>query len=444
MKKLKQLFILFTVFSLIIPGIAHAEEMFLTEGEFVVLGNEPSAEDYLNQVMFWDAVLEIDDKGKVKGYAGTSINDILVNKQYLTANVSLKMEGEYSYEENKMAGTFTAKHSWSSKLEQEKPLVSYYGNGNMTFSGTFSGGYSSEDGAMKVVFKGKKHIVDHLENSNDFVADDDRTKNWTNTAFFTENFCDSLVKRASSRKFQWAMIPSAQARDSGARFSDFSGEVTVFPDDDPDDTRPAEMESVIRVEDHIKTEDDSCAILSFADMTTFVMKPNSEIILDTPPDRKSKISLIAGDIWVNVKKMFKDGSMDVTMKQAVAGIKGTTFVASERSGVSTLKVIEGKVEYRSLVNPDQVVAVSGGEILTADSSGLGTKTNFDIAEESDTWKNKDFAKKFAEAPELIIDNSFVDADIDGSTEEAKSNNFIIILIVVAIIGGIIFFRKKSA
>jgi hypothetical protein len=47
------------------------------------------------------------------------------------------------------------------------------------------------------------------------------------------------------------------------------------------------------VDDHIKTEDDSFCVLSLADMTTFKMKPESEIILSSSPKNESKLNLIA-------------------------------------------------------------------------------------------------------------------------------------------------------
>lgn len=435
------------LFVFVLP--VEAKEMRLTEGEFVVLGEDPSMEDYINQLMFWDAVLEIDDKGKVKVYADDDYQDLTFSGQLLDVSFLLKMDGEYSFEDNRLSGTFSAKHNYSYKQEREEPLVSYYGNGTMDFSGTFSGGYSSEDAAMKIDFQGTKNYVTHMENSNGNKEDDSYSKKWNNSATFVEDFCANLAEGYTFKRPGVTFIPSARAKDSGARFSDFSGMVTVFPDADPEDSRPAEMDDVLEVEDHIKTEDDSCAIISFADMTTFVMKPMSEVVLDLPAERKSKLSLVAGDIWVNVKKMFKDGSMDVTMNQAVAGIKGTTFVASERSGVSTLKVIEGEVEYQLLSKPDEIISVGAGEMVEATSEGLKNKTSFNPEEETSAWKNNDMAIRFADAPPISTSLEASERVVSDSVvqEEEKKSSFpwvtLISILLISSIGGALWKYKNK-
>jgi ferric-dicitrate binding protein FerR (iron transport regulator) len=140
------------------------------------------------------------------------------------------------------------------------------------------------------------------------------------------------------------------------------------------------MGRVIYVDCHLKTGEGSSAVISFSDMTTFEMKPESEIIIDTPPEKESKVSLLAGNIWVNVKQMVKDGTMKVHMSQAVAGIKGTTFVLTEIGSESTVKVIEGVVNFESLAT-GVVVDVASGESVTATSDGLSAKTTFDISAE---------------------------------------------------------------
>jgi len=144
------------------------------------------------------------------------------------------------------------------------------------------------------------------------------------------------------------------------------------------------MGTIIRVNCHIKTDEDSTAKISFSDMTTFEMKPESEIVIDTPPQKDSKLKLLAGNIWANVKKMVKDGTMEVHMGQAVAGIKGTTLVLEEKEGISTLKVIEGLVEFKSSVT-QEVKTVSSGQSLSATSAGLQQITDFDIELESKNW-----------------------------------------------------------
>jgi hypothetical protein len=86
--------------------------------------------------------------------------------------------------------------------------------------------------------------------------------------------------------------------------------------------------------------------------------------------------MLIGNMWVNIKKMAKDGSMQVEMSQAVAGIKGTTFVVEETGSTSTLKVIEGTVEFTSLVN-GAVAEVTSEQQVVASASGLAAAVAFD-------------------------------------------------------------------
>ncbi len=65
----------------------------------------------------------------------------------------------------------------------------------------------------------------------------------------------------------------------------------------------------------------------------------------------------------------KDGSMQIGMSQAVAGIKGTVFVVEETGTTSTLKVLEGNVTLQSKVSGKQA-QVSAGQMISASASGL--------------------------------------------------------------------------
>jgi hypothetical protein len=173
--------------------------------------------------------------------------------------------------------------------------------------------------------------------------------------------------------------------DSLVRFSDLSGQVEIRPHNDEEAWGIAKLESVLMVDTHVKTGENSTAILSFADMTTFVMKPQSEIILSSPAAKDSQIKLLAGNLWVNIKKMMKDGSMEIECSQAVAGIKGTRLILSETGSESTIKVTEGTVQFK-LKNSNQSVEVSKGQSVTASQNGLSEKTSFDPVKEEKSWE----------------------------------------------------------
>lgn len=184
--------------------------------------------------------------------------------------------------------------------------------------------------------------------------------------------------------WSWRMY-QATATESAVRFGDLWGEVNVRPNDEDDDAYIfAELSTPLHHDDRIRTLTRSGAILSFSDMSTFIMKEDTTIVLDIAAEHKSKIKMLAGNVWINLKKMWTDGSMEIEMSQAVAGIKGTTLICEEANGVSTLKVLEGSVEFTSKATGEAVL-VSGGQMVNADEDGLGEIEPFDIEEEMKGW-----------------------------------------------------------
>jgi hypothetical protein len=294
------------------------------------------------------------------------------------------MEGNYDTKENKLSGNFSVNHTTSMKNEKAPPIVSFYNNDVMTFSGTVSGGWSSKNGTFEVYFNGTKRSVGKTTNSNGLEDEYDRSTKWNNKVFFRQDFCDSLVASAKKQK-KWQFIETANAKDSGARFTAFSGEVLVAPKGNVNDERPAEDDMVLEEGDTITTGGSSCAIISYADMSTWIMKARSKVVLASAPEKQSKLKLVAGNIWVNLKHIYETGHLDVTMNQAIAGTKGTTFVASEDGTNSTIKVIEGLMSYKSLTSGEEI-EVGLGEMASTDASGKIEKTTFDVEKESAQWQ----------------------------------------------------------
>lgn len=220
-------------------------------------------------------------------------------------------------------------------------------------------------------------------------------------------------------------LPDAP-QESGIKFSGLSGQVEIQL---PGQTawHLCNLDTVIPVDAHIKTGEDSMAILSCSDMSTFVLKPETEIVTAAPPAQESKWKLLAGNLWANVKKMVKDGSMEVEMTQAVAGIKGTTFVVSDDGKNSTLKVIEGAVTLTSKAD-NKTILVSTGEMSAANASGDQPVQKFDAARETKSWD--------------VIRN------VNAPTKKSTSNHIIwyiaaIIIIVLLVIIYLKFTKKKS-
>jgi hypothetical protein len=181
-----------------------------------------------------------------------------------------------------------------------------------------------------------------------------------------------------SKKRKLEKVPEGY-RDSGARFSDIYGEVLLRRHDDLLGWDQVDLDTVICVGDHIKTSYDSGAVLSLSDMTTFHIIEESHIVMDTESEEENKLALLAGKILSNVKKMIKDGSMSIEMSQAVAGIKGTTFMLEEDGKTSTLKVFEGTIEFTPYGG--EPIIVTGEETVSISDGISGQVEKFSISKE---------------------------------------------------------------
>lgn len=205
-------------------------------------------------------------------------------------------------------------------------------------------------------------------------------------SFATQGFSMNFTVTDTSIFDAWT--ENTGGRDSGARVSDLSGQVEIACPPDLEAWDVMKMGRVIYVDCHLKTGEDSKAVISFSDMTTFEMRPETEIVIDTPPEKESKWSLLVGNIWVNVKQMVKDGTMKVHMSQAVAGIKGTRFILTETGTESEIEVEEGTVVFQSKVNGEEAI-VNAGESVKATGAGLSDKTtsNTSLGQESSQEKS---------------------------------------------------------
>ncbi|NLF01509.1 MAG: zinc-ribbon domain-containing protein [Anaerolineales bacterium] len=190
----------------------------------------------------------------------------------------------------------------------------------------------------------------------------------------------------NAKKWTPEEIEAAMSAPQVVKFGSLTGETWVLRawDEDIDQAIYADYDTPLYHGDLIITRRRSGAILSWSDMSSFVVSEDSCIRLDIKQEKLSKVEILAGTVWTNLKKLVKDGDLSYEMSQAVAGIKGTTFVCEERDGVSTLKVFEGSVELTSRAT-GKTIQVSGGEMVSTDSTGKGTLTMFDVEEELARW-----------------------------------------------------------
>ena len=181
------------------------------------------------------------------------------------------------------------------------------------------------------------------------------------------------------------VLEAMDYKDCGVRFRDITGDVSVRAcDDDDDQWESAEFDTILHYRDYIKTEVDSEAILGLADKTSFVIKEKSILIMPEYEGDVSNIKMIAGVIWVNMKKMVNGGELRLDGTQAVAGIRGT-IVAMEETGAETrFWLFSGKVQVTSRATGKQAM-LEPGQMSVTRKDGKVTVKKFDI---------KSAAKKF--------------------------------------------------
>jgi hypothetical protein len=185
---------------------------------------------------------------------------------------------------------------------------------------------------------------------------------------------------------------TTETRSGEAAFTSLSREVEISLDGGKSFI-PAHPDTKLKPGMLVRTSEDSSAIIGFGDLSTFELKPESTILITTPPATDSKIKLVLGNIWINVKKMAKNGTMEVDMSQAVAGIKATTLVLHEDGKNSTLKVIDGTVAFTSKADK-KTTLIATGETIAANKSGSQVKQTFDVAAETKSWENVGGASKW--------------------------------------------------
>ncbi|MDY0267270.1 MAG: FecR family protein [Methanimicrococcus sp.] len=202
-----------------------------------------------------------------------------------------------------------------------------------------------------------------------------------------ESTQNSSFKGLSGRDpFVYHRPPPAPGLTEGlCKIGDLYGEVDVRQNDEDDDAYIFAWSGMqLYHNDRVKTLTRSGCIISFSDMSTFVMKEDCTIVMDLKNEKESKIALVAGNLWTNLKRMTQDGGLEVEMSQAIAGARGTTFICEENDGISTVKVFEGTVEVTSKETGNSVM-VGGGEMYRIDGSGQGTLTTFDTKAELADW-----------------------------------------------------------
>ena len=180
---------------------------------------------------------------------------------------------------------------------------------------------------------------------------------------------------------------SPMYRDCGVRFKDITGDVSIKPCDEDDDAfESAEFDTIIHYCDEIKTDIDSEAVLGLTDRTSFTIGPKCRLVMPPYEGEVSNIKMIAGVIWINMKKMiFEGGEMRLDCTQAVAGIKGTIVAAEETGSETRFWLFAGKVEVTSKKTKKKVM-LQAGQMTTTGKDGKIVVKKFNIEQAAKKFK----------------------------------------------------------
>ena len=193
-------------------------------------------------------------------------------------------------------------------------------------------------------------------------------------------------------------------KDSKIRFNDFWGEVKIRCNFEEDDSYEfVDIGTVIYEDDRIKTEEESGAILGLEDMSTYVIKPETTLIIHTDEKKTSKLELIIGTTISNIKKMAEGKSLEVEMSQCVCGIEGTIVVFEQKGKESNVWLMAGAVSVKSK-KTGKVTKLQPGQRSITGTNGVVQVKSFNIEEGAKKFGikmsdiNNHYSKKTSTAP----------------------------------------------
>lgn len=221
--------------------------------------------------------------------------------------------------------------------------------------------------------------------------------------------------------------------DSGYRISESMGEVLVRRGDNTIGWEVAWEGDILYEGDVIMTKNDAAVMISCPDMTIFNMTSNSSIGVPIT-EKESTLKLLLGKVIINVKKMIKDGSMNVEMSQAVAGIKGTILICETSETSSSVQVLEGEVEVTDLKG--EKVLLGAGEQVTAQDGSLGQVQEFSIDQELQNWPEETRKQVYADIAERTGETA-------GGNTKSLLKYFLLVLGLGVVAAGVLVYMKTS-
>jgi hypothetical protein len=129
-----------------------------------------------------------------------------------------------------------------------------------------------------------------------------------------------------------------------ASIATIEGNASVLPEAGPD-WRDAKVKMPLRKGDQVYTREESFVEIRYTDGTVLRMNENTKLVLSSSTDKAAKAENPLGGVWVNMEKIAKGKSFELSSPTAVAAIRGTVFhMETGQDSSTSVSVFEGKVD----------------------------------------------------------------------------------------------------
>ena len=219
--------------------------------------------------------------------------------------------------------------------------------------------------------------------------------------------------------------PDGDRVDSNIRFNDIWGEVSIRPYWKGDYAyESADFETVIFECDLIKTEEDSGCILGLEDMNVYHVGPETKLLIKTEDPKVSKLEMIVGGIWGNIKKLAEGKSIECEMSHCVTAIKGTIVAFEETGKESRVYLFAGKVEVTSKSSKRKTMLKAGQASIVGSDGKIKVK-KFDIEKGAKKFgiPMKDIKNHYSNTPTSSSKGSSTKVSSSGSISEKVQKRY---------------------
>ena len=233
----------------------------------------------------------------------------------------------------------------------------------------------------------------------------------------------------TQNKERWLPPSSSNCKhpDSGIRFEELWGEVSFRCNDQYDDAYEfAEYQTVIKELDRIHTKEDSGAKLDVPGWQgCFTIGSESTILIHTEEPRvPSKLEILAGGIWANIKKLAEGKSIECEMSHCVTAIKGTIVAFEETGKESRVYLFAGKVEVTGKASKKKTM-LKAGQASIVGSDGQVKVQKFDIEKGAKKFgiPMKDIKNHYSNTPTSSSKGSSTKVSSSGTVSEKVQKRY---------------------